>query len=168
MKLSRRAKTSFFFKYIFFSHRFPLASQYAASKAGCVNLTRSAAPSLHAQDNIALNCIMPALLATGLMPKELLDQWPPGWITPTTTICRAVDELISPTGRIASDGKSDGVDGVVKFGQSVEVALDRLYYRTHVPFPEKSQEFLYQESYPGGLWERALAPVFAARARGGG
>ena len=99
---------------------------------------------------------MPALLATGLMPAAILEKWPKHWVTPTETACRAVDELISETGKVEQDGKSDGVDGQVKYGQAVEVALDRLYYRTHVEFPEESQEFLYMQSYPGGLWEKAL------------
>ena len=140
---------------------FELAPQYAASKAGLVNLTRSAAPPLYRHDNIGLNCLMPAFIATPILPKELIDIWPREWITLTSTLCRVLDECISESGEVEQDGKSDGKNGDVKVGQTVEGVLDRLYYREHTSFADESQEFCCKEATEDGIWGK----VFKERIR---
>jgi len=136
---------------------FCVAPQYAASKHAVLGLTRAVGPVLHAQDNIAVNCILPAYLDTGLTPSTLTKAWPPEWVTPTSTTSRAFEELIDEEGKVEQDGKSDGVDGRVKVAQSVECVLDRLYYRESVPFPDESQKFLIDEAVKlDGLWWKAL------------
>ena len=146
---------------------FELAPQYAATKAACINLTRSAAPAMYKHDDIALNCLMPAFLATNILPKELVQAWPQKWITPTSTVCRAIDECISEKGEIVQDSKSDGKNGEVKVAQSLEVAVDKLYYRTHVPFADESQRFIIEEATEDGLWGRVFGEVMAKAAADG-
>ena len=148
---------------------FELAPQYAATKAACINLTRSAAPAMYKHDGIALNCLMPAFLATNILPKELVQAWPQKWITPTSTVCRAIDECISETGEINQDGKSDGKNGEVKVAQSIEVAVDKLYYRKPVDYADESQRFIIEEATEDGLWGRVFGEVMAkAAAEGAG
>lgn len=144
---------------------FPIVVEYAATKASLVSLVRGVGRNLLASDNVAVNCIMPAYVDTGLTPNELTALWPPEWVTPLSTMNRAYDELISEDGRVAQDGKSDGRDGKVKAGKCVECVIDRLYYRRGVEFADKSQKFLIEESFhPDGVWMRGMME----RARKGG
>ena len=137
---------------------FPVAPQYNASKHACVGLTRAVGGMLYAMDNIAVNCIMPAFVATPLIPGKLVDMWPQQWITPFSTLNRAYDELISEDGKIAQDGKSDGQDGQVKYGQSVEVVVNNLFYRKTVDYADDSQKFLIEEAHkPDGIWTTSIA-----------
>ena len=59
---------------------------------------------------------------------------------------RAYDELTSPSGAVSSDGKSDGENGVVKTGQSVECVVDKLFYRQPVAYADESQQFLIEQA----------------------
>ena len=142
---------------------FPVAPQYNASKHACVGLTRGVGGTLYAIDNIAVNCIMPAFIATPLIPGKLAEMWPQQWITPFSTLNRAYDELISEDGKISQDGKSDGPDGQVKFGQSVEVVVDNLFYRKAVDFADESQKFLIEDAHkPDGLWIKSVTEAHEA------
>ncbi|KEF57128.1 uncharacterized protein A1O9_07318 [Exophiala aquamarina CBS 119918] len=137
---------------------FPLVPAYAAAKHAVVGLARSVGLPLMATDGIAVNCICPGYVDTGLTPNELTVLWPAGNITPISTLVRAYDELISDTGTVVQDGKSDGKDGQVKAGQSVECSVDRLFYRDPVPYPDESQKFLVEQSFlPDGVWARGMA-----------
>jgi 15-hydroxyprostaglandin dehydrogenase (NAD) len=136
---------------------FPIAPEYAAAKAACVNLTRSVGDALLKHDDIAVNAICPAFVPTNIIPKALLDMWPPEFRTPTSTIMRAYDELIDATGRVKQDGKSNGVDGEVKTSECVECSIDQLYYRKPVPPPDAGQKFLNDEAIEGGVWEKGVA-----------
>ncbi|EXJ61798.1 hypothetical protein A1O7_02228 [Cladophialophora yegresii CBS 114405] len=69
---------------------FPVAPEYCATKHAVLALTRSLGPLVYATDGIALNCIMPAYVATNLTPKEVTDLWPKEWITPVETVSMAM------------------------------------------------------------------------------
>ncbi|KAI1609638.1 hypothetical protein EDD37DRAFT_204952 [Exophiala viscosa] len=136
---------------------FPVAVQYAASKAAIFSLVRSVGKNLLASDNVAVNCIMPAYVDTNLTPDEVTALWPKEWVTPLSTMNRAYDELIDKHGRVEQDGKSDGKDGKVKAGKAVECACDKLYYRNGVEYADESQKFCIEQSfYPDGLWMRGM------------
>lgn len=143
---------------------FPIAPQYTASKHACVGFTRSVGEPLLRHENIAVNCIMPAFVATPIIPGRLSEIWPKEYLTPLSTMCRAYDELADVAGSVTQDGKSDGKDGEVKRGQSVECVVDRLYYRTHVPPADESQAFLLRESTEDGLWGKAIKEALGERA----
>lgn len=137
---------------------FPLVPAYTAAKHAVLGLTRSVGLPLMATDNIAVNCICPGYVDTGLTPNEVTSLWPPENITPISTMVRAYDELISETGAVAQDGKSDGKDGQVKVGQSVECSVDKLFYRDPVPYADESQKYLIEQSFlPDGVWSRGMA-----------
>jgi hypothetical protein len=104
-------------------------------------------------DNLAVNCICPAFVATPLMPETITSIWPKEYLTPYSTLMRAYDELMDDQGHVEQDGMSDGEDGVVKTGRSVEVVVDKLYYRKPVEFADESQKFLIEDAHkPDGLW----------------
>lgn len=136
---------------------FPLAPLYNATKHGVLALTRASSPLL-ATDNIAVNCICPAYVATAMTPAEVTALWPPEYVTPISTMLRAYDELTDDHGRVdKTDGKSDGPDGTVKAGQSVECVVDRLFYRKPVDYADASQRFLIEECFKSdGVWARGM------------
>ena len=145
---------------------FPIAPQYNAAKHAVLALTRAVGPTLLAADNLAVNCICPAFIITALMPQAMAEIWPKEYVTPHSTLMRAYDELIDDKGSIEQDGKSDGENGVVKTGHSVEVALDKLYYRKPVEFADESQRFLIEESHkPDGLWVQGMTKAIEAGQR---
>jgi 15-hydroxyprostaglandin dehydrogenase (NAD) len=132
---------------------FPIAPQYNAAKHAVLALTRAVGPALTAMDNLAVNCICPAFVATPLMPETITSIWPKEYLTPYSTLMRAYDELMDDQGHVEQDGMSDGEDGVVKTGRSVEVVVDKLYYRKPVEFADESQKFLIEDAHkPDGLW----------------
>ena len=134
---------------------FPIAPQYNAAKHAVLALTRAVGPFLMVTDNLAVNCICPAFIVTPLMPGTVAELWPKEYITPHSTLMRAYDELMDEKGSIQQDGKSDGQNEVVKTGQSVEVVLDKLYYRKPVEFADESQRFLIEDAHnPDGIWVR--------------
>ncbi|KPI41132.1 Short-chain dehydrogenase 5 [Cyphellophora attinorum] len=147
---------------------FPIAPQYSAAKHAILGYTRAIGGTLYAKDNITVNCIMPAVVDTGILPGDLKERWPKGWLTPLSTMVRAFQELIDETGKVQQDGKSDGKDGVVKTAQSVECALDRLYYREPVAAPDESQAFMVKDSVdPNGVWAASVNAVWQARVAAG-
>ena len=132
---------------------FPITPQYNAAKHAVLALTRAVGPALMATDNLAVNCICPAFVATPLMPDSITELWPKEYITPFSTLMRAYDELIDEQGGVQQDERSDGENGMVKIGQSVEVVVDKLYYRKPVEFADESQRFLIEDAHkPDGLW----------------
>ncbi|ETI19723.1 hypothetical protein G647_08736 [Cladophialophora carrionii CBS 160.54] len=134
-----------------------LSIRPGATKHAVLALTRSLGPLLHATDGIGLNCIMPAYVATNLTPQEVTDLWPQEWITPIETMLRAYDELTSPTGAVRDDGKSDGANGTVKTGQSVECVVDKLFYRQPVAYADESQRFLIEQAVDmNGVWWQGM------------
>lgn len=144
---------------------FPLAPIYNATKHAVLALTRAVGVPLLASDNIAVNCICPAYVATPLTSVDVTSLWPPEYVTPISTMLRAYDELIDEKGAIQQDGKSDGQDGVVKAGQSVECVVSRLFYRKPVDYADESQRFLIEEAFKtDGVWVKGMAK---AAQRGG-
>ncbi|OAL38988.1 hypothetical protein AYO20_01739 [Fonsecaea nubica] len=144
---------------------FSVAPEYCATKHAVLGLTRAVGRLLYETDNIAVNCINPAYVETGLSPASVTAGWPREYITPVSTMVRAFVELISETGRVEGDGKSEGVDGQVKTGQSVECVVDRLFYRKPPDYADESQRFLIEQTLDlqTGLWWKGARELFAKR-----
>lgn len=145
---------------------FMIAPQYNAAKHAVLGLTRGVGQQCYDIDGIAVNCIMPAVIDTPILPGALRLNWPQEYITPFETLNRAFDELIDVEGKVQQDGKSGGQAGVVKTGQSIECATDRLYYRTHYDPPDESQKFMVEDSKKNdGLWMQSLMAIMQERAK---
>lgn len=104
----------------------PAIPQYSSSKYGALGLTRSIAPVAE-QVNVRVNCVCPAVVATGLAPPGLLEVYPESLITPMTTILRAFDEL-GQFDRLAKEGRESWV-AQGPSGAAVEGNLHDLFYR---------------------------------------
>ncbi|KIV92297.1 hypothetical protein PV10_06749 [Exophiala mesophila] len=136
---------------------YPPCPVYSTSKSALEGLVRSVASRLYESDEIALNLLCPGFVPTAMSPKGLKEAWPPAWITPVSTVNRGIDELIDLEGKVNQDGKSEGQDGVIKVGQVIETARDRVWYRDHIPFADDSQRFCMEQGYTDdGLWQRAF------------
>ncbi|KAF3387327.1 15-hydroxyprostaglandin dehydrogenase [NAD] [Penicillium rolfsii] len=118
---------------------YPMESNpiYTASKHALVGLTRALGPSLHWQ-NIQINAICPGFVPTSLCPKEMLDRFPKEHITPMSTVIKAYDTILGDHNL---------------HGQTVELSLDQLYFRTKPDYPNESQRWLGEDS--ASFWEEA-------------
>ncbi|KAH6995431.1 hypothetical protein EDB80DRAFT_755462 [Ilyonectria destructans] len=118
----------------------PSLPQYCATKHGLVGLTRSAGPTLLKTDGITVNCICPGFIVTNLCPKHMVDKFPKEHITPMSSVLRAYDAFLT----------DDSLTG-----QTVELSLDQLYYRTKPEYANESQRWLGEDS--AAFWEEAYA-----------
>lgn len=143
-------------------YHFPVAPQYTASKHAVLGFTRGIGPILYPQDNIAVNCIMPGVVDTNILPPGFRKNWPDKYMTPVSTLMRAYDELTDEKGAVKNDGKSDGKDGEVKNAQAVECSVDRLWYRDPVDAPDEAQQFMKDDSLnPDGIWFGSIKQAIA-------
>lgn len=108
----------------FYSH--PVVPQYSSTKYGALGLTRAVAP-VAGKVNIRVNCLCPAMVATGLAPPGLLDVYPQSLMTPMSTMLRAFDEL-AEFDRLAREGRAQWVSQGHN-GAAVEGNLQDLLYR---------------------------------------
>lgn len=109
----------------FYAH--PVVPQYSSTKYGALGLTRSVAPTAAANANIRVNCLCPAMVATGLAPPGLLDAYPKSAMTPMSTMIRAFDEL-GQFDRLAKEGREKWVKEGPN-GAAVEGDREKLTYR---------------------------------------
>jgi 15-hydroxyprostaglandin dehydrogenase (NAD) len=132
---------------------FFLLPQYTAAKHGCLGLVRALSPALFKYEGIRINCIMPGTVDTGLIPDEVLQEWPAEHITPMDTILRAYTELVDDPARLAllNGTQSDGVQGVVHTGCAVECTGKTCFYREPVPFKDDSMRFVWKQSMEEGI-----------------
>ncbi|KAF3763102.1 hypothetical protein M406DRAFT_18307, partial [Cryphonectria parasitica EP155] len=104
----------------------PLLPQYSSTKYGVLGLVRALAPAAK-EVNIRINCLCPAVTATGLPPPGLMEKLPESIITPMSTLLRGFDEL-AEFDRLATEGRAKWVSQG-QSGASVEGNLEELYYR---------------------------------------
>ncbi|KAI3395365.1 hypothetical protein diail_1421 [Diaporthe ilicicola] len=107
----------------------PPNPQYSSSKYGLLGLARAVAPAAAAV-GICVNCVCPAVVATGLAPPGLMEAFPESIVTPMATMMRAFDEL-GEFDRLARGGR-EGREAWVSSGPSgavVEANLQDLVYR---------------------------------------
>ena len=96
---------------------------------------------------------MPGTVDTGLIPDEVLQEWPAEHITPMDTILRAFTDLVDDPARLAllNDTHSDGVRGFVHTGCAVECTGKKCFYREPVPFKDDSMRFVWKQSMEKGI-----------------
>lgn len=126
----------------------PSVPQYAATKHALVGLVRSMAP-MAAPVNIRINAHCPALVATGLAPAGLMDNFSEEQVTPMSTIMRCYSELAS----LDDVGKDDWVQ-TGRNGDVVEGNLKKLIWHSAPTRPESSS---YQDEEGQKAWAKAYA-----------
>ncbi|KAE8383614.1 hypothetical protein BDV26DRAFT_287442 [Aspergillus bertholletiae] len=75
---------------------FPLTTfpEYCGTKAAINQFVRGVAPLLKAKDNIHINCVLPGIVATPIVPPEMIDAVAPECRTPMKTVLDAVQIFI--------------------------------------------------------------------------
>ena len=123
---------------LYYMHTNP---QYTASKYGVVGFVR-AAGRVFVKEGITVNAICPGFIPTNLCPPDLLKVWPKEHITPVETALKAIDAFLGDDEMTA---------------QTVELSLDKLYFREMVEWANESQRWIGNESL--ALWDRVYATV---------
>lgn len=119
-----------------------ITPQYNASKYGALGLSRAVGATAAAAADIRVNCLCPAMVATGLAPPGLLDVFPDELVTPMSTMLRAFDELADFDGLSSRGGRAEWVKRGPT-GAAVEGSLGEIVYRE----PEKRKE-VHSEDRP--------------------
>ncbi|KAK5123625.1 hypothetical protein LTR85_002663 [Meristemomyces frigidus] len=126
----------------------PSVPQYAATKHALVGLVRSMGP-VAASVNIRINALCPALVATGLAPPGLMDNFNQDQVTPMSTMMQCFSELAS----LEDVSKADWVE-TGRTGDVVEGNLKDLIW--HSP-PERPESSSYMDEKGLEDWARTYA-----------
>jgi 15-hydroxyprostaglandin dehydrogenase (NAD) len=117
--------------------------------AQLIGLVRSVGPKFRRDDHITINAILPAFVATGLAPAGLIDAMPKEHLTPMSTILKAYDSFL----------ENDDLSG-----ETVECSGDQLYFRKKAEYPNKSQEWLAEDT--DGFWKGSYGGKRAGEEKG--
>ena len=104
----------------------PSVPQYAATKHALVGLVRSMGPSSSAV-NIRVNALCPALVATGLAPPGLMDNFNEAQVTPMSTMMECFSELASLERVGEADWVEKGRSGEVVEGNIKDLILSLIH-----------------------------------------
>jgi 15-hydroxyprostaglandin dehydrogenase (NAD) len=114
---------------------------YTAAKHGILGLTRAMAKRLQRlNEPITVNCICPGLVDTGLTPA-LMAVAPPEYVTPKSTIVRAVVGFIE-------DDKQNG--------RAAECSVDKIHYREQPEWGDEGSEYIMTNKLEEELIKRGI------------
>ncbi|KAB8236369.1 uncharacterized protein BDW43DRAFT_268343 [Aspergillus alliaceus] len=88
--------------------------EYSGTKAAVNQFIRGAAPLLKVKDNIHINCVLPGIVATPIVPPEMIEAVAPECRTPMKTVLEAVHIFLQDKTGMA--------------GELLECSADRLIY----------------------------------------
>ncbi|OGM44562.1 hypothetical protein ABOM_006552 [Aspergillus bombycis] len=92
--------------------------EYSGTKAAVNQFVRGVAPMLKAKDNIHINCVLPGIVATPIVPPEMIEAVAPECRTPMKTVLDAVQIFLEDETGMA--------------GELLECSADKLIYY-HLP-----------------------------------
>ncbi|KAE8349449.1 hypothetical protein BDV28DRAFT_60812 [Aspergillus coremiiformis] len=88
--------------------------EYCGTKAAINQFVRTVAPMLRARDNIHINCVLPGIVATPIVPPEMIEAVAPECRTPMKTVLDAVRIFLEDRSGMA--------------GELLECSADKLIY----------------------------------------
>lgn len=94
----------------------PTYAEYNGAKAAVITFARGVADVLYNKDKIAFNVVCPGIVATSIIPPEMIAAVSPECLTPVDTIVRAYEEFLD---------EEEGM-GEVRHGQVVEGSADKI------------------------------------------
>lgn len=68
--------------------------EYCGAKAAAIHFVRGVAPLLKQKENILVNMVLPGMVATPIVPKEMMEAVTPECVTPISTILKAHDVFV--------------------------------------------------------------------------
>ena len=114
---------------------------YTAAKHGIVGLVRAMAKRLQIlEEPITVNCICPGLVDTGLT-GVLMAVSPPEWVTPKSTIVRAV------TGFVDNDSLT---------GQVAECSVENIHYRKQPEWGDDGSKYIMSNHLEAEIKKRGI------------
>jgi len=90
----------------------PSYPEYNGAKAGVVSFIRGVAGVLKVKEQVQINCVCPGIVATSIIPPEMVAAVQPQYMTPVDTVVRAYEEFLD---------KDDGRYGVI-----AETSVDKV------------------------------------------
>ncbi|ORY08727.1 15-hydroxyprostaglandin dehydrogenase [Clohesyomyces aquaticus] len=88
-------------------------NKYDGAKAAVVNFVRAVAPILKDKDNISINCVMPGIVHTSIIPQAMIDAVSEECLTPQSTIVAAYQRCL----------EDDSL-----FGKVIECSADKQFF----------------------------------------
>lgn len=110
----------------------PVQPFYGAAKHGIIGLARSMGLR-HKDEGFRVCALVPGLVPTTIMPKEILDRVDQELITPTTHIAAAIQDML----------KNTDLNATV-----CEASVDKIFYRDPPDFPDVAQKRILTEVSP--------------------
>ncbi|KAF9885347.1 hypothetical protein FE257_012964 [Aspergillus nanangensis] len=77
--------------------------EYCGVKAAVANFVRGAGPLLKLKDNIFLNCVLPGMVWTPIVPPEMMAAVTPECVTPVQTVLNAYQVFLEDTTGMAGE-----------------------------------------------------------------
>ncbi|KAK4961497.1 hypothetical protein LTR10_001987 [Elasticomyces elasticus] len=97
-------------------HPHPSYPEYNGAKAAVLNFVRGSAEVLRLKENIRINCVMPGIVDTAIVPRQMLAAVDPASMTPVSNIVKTYIRLL---------------DDETLTGQGIECSVDK-----QLPFPD--------------------------------
>ncbi|KAK5712234.1 hypothetical protein LTR17_018047 [Elasticomyces elasticus] len=97
-------------------HPHPSYPEYNGAKAAVLNFVRGSAEVLRLKENIRINCVMPGIVDTAIVPRQMLAAVDPASMTPVSNIVNTYVRLL---------------DDETLTGQGIECSVDK-----QLPFPD--------------------------------
>lgn len=121
----------------------PAIPQYSASKHALIGLVRSLGFGPAAvSNNVRINAVCPAIVATPAIPQALLDGLPADQVTPMSTIIKCFDACAD----LADVGKPDWVE-TGRTGETVEGNVnDLIWHKPAMPPQAENAKFQRQRA----------------------
>ncbi|PPJ57669.1 hypothetical protein CBER1_00123 [Cercospora berteroae] len=117
----------------------PNYPEYCGAKAAVIHLVRTTAELYKRKEGVWLNCVLPGIVATPIMPQECIDAVSEECLTPVSTVIAAHDVFIN--------------DQTGEAGKVLEASVDMLCWYD-LPEPKNG----YKTMRPVTVWE----PLFKA------
>ncbi|KAK5110480.1 hypothetical protein LTR62_005831 [Meristemomyces frigidus] len=96
-------------------HPHPSYAEYNGTKAAILNFVRGSAGVLKVKDNVRLNCVLPGIVPTAIVPPQFLAAVDQEDLTPLSTIVKAYMRLIE--GDETGQGIEASVDKLLAFSE---------------------------------------------------
>ncbi|KAF7588460.1 hypothetical protein BBP40_005686 [Aspergillus hancockii] len=89
--------------------------EYSGTKAAVNQFVRAVAPLLKAKDNIHINCLLPGIVATPIVPPEMIEAVSPECRTPMKTVLDAVQIFLEDQTGMVGELVECSADKVVAY-----------------------------------------------------
>lgn len=87
--------------------------EYCGAKAAVIQFIRGVAPLLKMKENVLINCVLPGIVATPIVPPEMIAAVSPECITPVKTVLEAYNKFLEDTTGMAGEALECSADKLI-------------------------------------------------------